>query len=139
MKRYKPEVGSDLVQRLFLEPNVTLVISAITLAETYAALQRYSRKDRLSHQESTKVLDGVTVDVERGRFNVLDVTSHHVARTRYLITEYSLTSHDALILASAIDFLPFEIVFVCADVRSGLLRAAETCGLSTLNPLSPSR
>ena len=54
-----------------------------------------------------------------------------------LFAEHALTSHDALILAAALDLRPFEIIFVCADARSGLLRAAEACGLSTLNPLSP--
>ena len=139
VKRYKPEVGSDVVHRLFTEPASTLIVSAVTMAETYAALHRLGRKGHLSTAELTVALDGVMGDLEHSRLNVLDVTSPHVARTRSLIAEHELTSHDALILAAALDLKPFEIVFVCADVRSGLLRAAEACGLSTLNPLSPPR
>ena len=136
VKRYRPEVGSEMVQRLFTEQGAMLMVSAVTLAETYAALYRHHRRGRLSQAELTDALDGVTADVERGDLSVLDVTSPHVARSRNLIAQHDLTSHDALILAAAIDLRPFEIIFVCADVRSGLLRAAEASGLSTLNPLS---
>ena len=139
VKRYKAEVGSELVQRMFDEPAATLLTSAITLAETYAALYRHSRKGRLPAEKLAEALDGVTVDLEGSRLHVLDVTSQHVARSRHLIAEHELTSHDALILSAAIDLKPFDAVFVCADVRSGLLHAAEACGLSTLNPLSPPR
>ena len=136
VKRYRPEVGAEVVQRVFAEPTATVLASAITLAETYAALYRYSRKGQLPQVALNEALDGVTLDLERGALNVLDVTSRHVARTRSLIAEFGLTSHDALILATALDLKAFDVIFVCADVRSGLLRAAESCGLSTLNPLS---
>jgi len=139
VKRYRPEVGSEVVQRLFAEPGAVLIVSAVTLTETYAALYRHHRTDRLSEAALHEALDGVTTDLEYGDLSVLDVTSPHVARSRSLIAQYELTSHDALILAAAIDLKPFGIIFVCADVRSGLLRAAEACGLSTLNPLSPAR
>ena len=139
VKRYKSEVGSEIVQRIYEELASTLIVSAITLAETYAALYRHSRQNRLSPSDLANAVDGVTADIESGRLHVVDITSQHVARSRHLIAEYHLSSHDALILAAAIDLSPFEIVFVCADTRSGLLRAAEACGLSTLNPLSPSQ
>jgi len=138
VKRYKHEAGSDVIQRLFLHTAETLIVSTITLAETYAALDRHSRHVRLSPVELRDAMEGVTADMERGRLHVLDVTSQHAARSRHLITDYHLTSHDALILAAALDLTPFDTIFVCADTRSGLLRAAEACGLSTLNPLSPS-
>lgn len=136
VKRYKREVGTDVVQRLFAEPTSMLLISAVTLAETYAALYRQSRRGHLRDAELNEALDGITADLERDRVSVLDISSHHVARSRQVIADYQLTSHDALILAAALDLKPFDIIFVCADIRSGLLRAAEACGLSTLNPLS---
>jgi predicted nucleic acid-binding protein len=52
---------------------------------------------------------------------------------------FDLSGADAVILACALDLLPDSPIFVCADTRSGLLRAAEARGLSTLNPLSPAR
>ena len=139
VKRYRPEVGSEIVQRLFRESTATLVVSAITLAETYAALYRHSRKGGLSDVELAGALDGVTADLEQSRLHVVDVTGQHVAHSRTLIADYALTSHDALILAADLDLRSFEPIFVCADTRSGLLRAAEASGLSTLNPLSPSQ
>jgi len=137
VKRYKPEVGSEVVQRAFGEPASTLIVCAITLVETYAALYRHSRKGRLSPGELTQAVEGVTADLEHGPLHVVDVTSHHVARTRHLIADYDLASHDAVILAAALDLKAFDIIFVCADVRSRLLGAAASSGLSTLNPLSP--
>ncbi|MDP3723086.1 MAG: type II toxin-antitoxin system VapC family toxin [Candidatus Omnitrophota bacterium] len=137
VKRYKPEVGSEIVQGVWGEAASMVIVCAITLVETYAALYRHSRKGRLSPGELAKALDGVTADLESSRLHVLDVTSHHVARTRHLLAEHELTSHDAVILAAALDLKAFDVIFVCADVRSGLLAAAAASGLSTLNPLTP--
>ena len=54
-----------------------------------------------------------------------------------LYFQFHLTAPDAIILATALHMAPHTPVFVCADTNSGLLHAAEGCGLSTLNPLTP--
>ena len=69
----------------------------------------------------------------------MSTAARHVFEAETLILEHHLSANDAIIPACVLDARDQQPVFVCADVHSGLLRAAETSGLSTLNPLSPPR
>lgn len=139
VKRYLPEAGSEIVHNIFAEKENILVVSAITLAESFAALERHIRHGSLNSVEIQEALDGIHGDWMLGEFSVMDLTNQHLLRCQDLIFNFHLTSSDALILASVLDMKIPQVapIFVCSDVRSGLLRAAESKGLSTLNPLSP--
>lgn len=139
LKRYLPEAGSEIIHNIFTDEENILVVSAITLAESFAALNRHIRRGSLASAEIQEALDGINADWLMSRFSVMDITSRHLLRCQDLIFNFHLTSSDALILASALDMkIPqASPIFVYADVRSGLLRAAEASQLSTLNPLSP--
>ena len=137
MKRYRSETGSEVIERLFRERANLVTTSAISFAETLGALTRAHRTGLLGQHELEDAINGLYTDFASGRIEWLEITHHHLMRCASLIVNYHLTANDALILATALELQPHAPVFVCADVRSGLLRAAEACGLSTLNPLSP--
>ena len=138
LKRYHSEIGSEIVEEIFADADNLITISALTLAEIFAALEKHVRKGLLSASQVAEVLDGIHGDWMLGRFSVMDITSHHLLHCQDLIFHFHLTSSDGLILAQALELnIPLAApVFVCSDTRSGLLRAAEAKGLSTLNPLS---
>lgn len=139
VKRYHAEPGTDTVLECFADPHNLLLICSLSLAELIAALYKLVRLGRLSRHAVEAARGQLMLDLLSGRIGVIDVQRRHVFEAEELIEGHALSANDAIILACAIEARAQQPVFVCADIRSGLLRAAEACGLSTLNPLSPSR
>ena len=102
-------------------------------------LARRSRRAEISKEDFETARFRVALDFSTERVGVIDVERRHIIAANDLILQQPLSGTDAVILAAALDLREDSPIFVCADVRSGLLRAAEACGLSTLNPLSPTR
>jgi len=137
VKRYHAEPGTDTVLACFTDPHNLLLICNLAIAELIAALQKLSVRGQLPREAVEAARGQLMVDLLSGRLGVMDVERRHVFDAERLIVEYNLSANDAIILACLLDARAQQPVFVCADTRSGLLRAAEACGLSTLNPLSP--
>lgn len=136
VKRYHRETGSEIVEKLFQEPSNILLISVLSLSETARALDRLQRQGIYSLEDIRFTLQRLYQDCRTTRIGLIDVISSHVFKANELILRYHLSAADAIILATALQVRSHQPVFVSADVRSGLLRAAEACHLSTLNPLS---
>ena len=137
VKRYHVELGSPMVIGLFDDPVNYLAICSLSLAETLAVLVRRRRRAEISEEDFDTARFRVALDISTERVGVIDVERRHILAAHDLILQHPLSGMDAVILACALDLTEDSPIFVCADVRSGLLRAAEACGLSTLNPLSP--
>lgn len=137
LKRYRPETGSEIVEELFRSPTHLIAASALSFAEAIGALTRAHRTHLIGQSELEDAVSGLYTDFASGRIEWIDISHHDLLRCAALIVDHHLSANDALILASALGLEQHAPVFVCADTRSGLLRAAEACGLSTLNPLSP--
>ena len=137
VKRYHVELGSPVVIELFDAPDAQLVICSLSLAETIAVLARRYRRNEISKEDFEAAKFRLALDHSTG-IGIIDVDRHHIVAAHDLILHHSLSGTDAVILACALDLRAESPIFVCADVRSGLLRADEASGLSTLNPLSPS-
>lgn len=114
-----------------------MVISALSIAETARALDTHVRGGEISVGDARLALARLYTDCHRGALAVLEIQRRYLFHANDLILESHLTVADAIILATALHLAPQTPIFVCADIRSGLLHAAEACGLSTLNPLSP--
>jgi predicted nucleic acid-binding protein len=138
VKRYRTERGSEVLDGLFQEQANTLLISALSIAETARALDTHVRRGEISVGDARLAIARLYTDCHGGALAVLEVHRRYIFHANELILSFHLTAADAIILATALSMAPETPIFVCADVRSGLLRAAEACGLSTLNPLSPS-
>lgn len=139
VKRYHPEPGSVVVQELFDDAANLIVISVLTFAETLVVLDRIAKQAGMTRAEFHEAIGGFYVDYRQQRFAAIEVLERHLQDCHRLIFEFHLTAADALILAAALTTRAQHPTFVCADARSGFLQAAEACGLSTLNPLSPPR
>lgn len=137
VKRYHIELGSPVVVELFDVPGNELVICSLSLAETIGVLARRYRRKEISHEDFEAAKFRVALDHSTGNVGIIDVERRHILAAHDLILQHALSGTDAVILACALDLSDESPIFVCADVRSGLLRAAEASGLSTLNPLSP--
>ena len=138
VKRYHAEPGTVTVLECFHDPHNLLLICNLSLAELIAVLHRLFRRGQLPREAMEAARGQLMLDLLGGRLGVMDMQRHHVFEAEALIVDHHLSANDALILACALEARSQQPVFVCADTRSGLLRAAEACGLSTLNPLSPS-
>jgi predicted nucleic acid-binding protein len=137
VKRYHAEPGTETVLACFNDPHNLLLICNLSIAELIAALQKLLLRGQLSHDAVKAARGQLMLDLLSGRLGVVDVHRRHIFEAESLIVDYNLSANDAIILACLLEARPQQPVFVCADVRSGLLRAAEAHGLSTLNPLSP--
>lgn len=139
VKRYHLEPGSPVVIELFHVSVNQLVICSLSLAETLAVLARRRHRAEISQEDFETAQFRLSLDLSTDRVGMIDAERRHIVAAHDLILQHVLSGTDAVILACALDLIDDSPVFVCADVRSGLLRAAEAQGLSTLNPLSPTR
>lgn len=137
VKRYHVELGSPVVIGLFDDPTKQLAICDLSLVETLAVLARRRRRTEISEEDFDAARFRLALDINTEQVGVIDVERRHILVAHDLILQHPLSGTDAVILACALDLTEESPIFVCADVRSGLLRAAEAFGLSTLNPLSP--
>ena len=139
VKRYHAEEGTPTVLECFHDPHNLSVICNLSITELIAAVQKLFVRGQLTKEAAEAVRGHLMLDLLSGKIDVVDMQRRHVFEAEALIVQHNLSANDATILACALDARDQQPVFVCADVRSGLLRAAEACGLSTLNPLSPTR
>lgn len=137
IKRYHQEPGTDVVLELFASHEAEWLTCTFCWVEAIAVLDRLCQRGTITRSGWELALSQLNKDVQMETIRVIDVTRRHVMACHPLIVRHHLTAADALILACSLDLVAEHPVFVCADIRSGLLRAAEACGLSTLNPLSP--
>jgi len=137
LKRYRQETGSGTVEGLFQDTANLFVASALSFAEAVGALTRLHRTGLIGQRELEEAVNGLYTDFASGRIEWIEIGHHHLMHCVALIVDYHLTANDALILAAALELQRHAPIFVCADVRSGLLAAAAASGLSTLNPLTP--
>ncbi len=135
VKRYHQENGSHTIIQIFETEENRILISSLSLAEFVSAINRVKNRGEISEEDFKFTLDKFTVDISIGRIGIVDITRVHIFSSTELIIKYNLFPADAVILAVSLELQEYDPIFVCADIRSGLLKAAQACRLSTLNPL----
>ena len=136
VKRYHVEEGSHIVNGIFETAGNKILIANLSMAEFASAINRKKNKGEISNEQIKVVLRKFATETILPNIVTVGITTKHITGAYDLIFEHNLTSNDAIILAACLNFIEVDPVFVCADVRSGLLKAAHDCHLSTLNPLS---
>lgn len=136
VKRYHLEIGSPTVIQLFEAQENKILIASLSLAEFVSALNRIKNRGHITEADLRATLEKFATDISLGRIGVIDIKNTHITDSYEYIIKHNLSAADAIILTAALELREFEPIFVCADIRSGLLSAAISCHLSTLNPVS---
>lgn len=131
VKIYHQEAGSETVKALYSSTTDQIVISNLTIPETFSTFQRKRKEALISRKDNLSVLRRFFTDITT-RFKVTPLGQKHIFLSLDLIDRHNLRTLDALHLASALLIRPLKITFVCADNQ--LLEAAIQEGLAGLNP-----
>ena len=136
VKRYRQEAGTEIIDEIFSDKSSTVVICSLSICESVKAIDRHFQKKELSPSDFEKIIELFYSDLHTKLMTIVEIGRPTLFKANDLIMRHHLTTVDSIILASALAIEDANPVFVCADIRSGLLDAAESCRLSTLNPLS---
>lgn len=139
-KRYVPETGTPLINRLFSRVQADLLVCLLEcVGEVISVFVRCRNGKVISatafRQASSRFDSEI---VHRGDFAKVYPTKLQMAASWKLIRQHSINSTDALILKCALDKAAGlrvdgdDLVLVSSDLR--LIRAAKAEGLLTFNP-----
>ncbi len=105
-KLYHPEEGSELVNRIFREPDRLVVVAKLALIEMVSVAGIKQRTGSLSREAAGVFLRQVTVSAVLGDFLIQPMHGQDYETASHLLTAYSakhnLRTLDALHLASAV-------------------------------------
>ena len=141
MKRYKSEIGSDVVEELFvgLTDTDALTTSYLTLLEVNSTATRLLKGRVITREVHERILDQFNQDMSDYGFTLVPVQNELIDRTIGIANEYSLRSLDAMhftsmLVASSLSSDDQDIYMISADHE--LIEACESYGIPTLNPQS---
>jgi predicted nucleic acid-binding protein len=139
-KRYAPETGTDLVNRLFSEATKDRMLALhIGLGEVMSVIVRRHNGGLIPHEGYAQALTDFRAEVvDAGDLRLEPITAVLIHSSLELIARHSLNATDALVLRSALDTADGlraagdDLVLVSSDAR--LTRAAAAAGLLHFNP-----
>ena len=141
VKRYRPEAGSDVVERLLTEPAAQHYIARLAVVEVQRVFSRRVRAREITEQELDSLRDRFYRDIGQRLFQVRKLRDFHYHDAVRLVRKYAppqqtplLRTLDAIHLVSALDLhnrQPIDF-FVSAD--EDLCQAAEAEKLRVINP-----
>lgn len=141
MKRYRTEIGSDVVRELFekLTGSDELTTSYLTLLEVNSTATRLLNGRVITREVHERILDQFNQDISDYGFTLVPVQNELIDRTIGIANEYSLRSLDAMhftsmLVAKSLSSDDQDIYMVSAD--RDLIAACESYGIPTLNPQS---
>jgi len=144
IKWYRPEVGSEVVERLLTEPAAQHYISRLAVVEVQRVFSRRVREQEITEQELDSLRDRLYRDLGQRLFQVRKLRDFHYHNAVRLVRKYAspqqtplLRTLDALHLVSALDLYSRQPIdfFVSAD--GDLCKVAEAEQLNVLNPEQP--
>jgi predicted nucleic acid-binding protein len=134
VKRYHSEAGSDKVNKIFDDEDGIILISELAIVELASALQRKKSGKEISTSAMQDTLAQFASDILQ-QLIVVGFRSGFIQRAKDLVLRHNLRTLDSLQLAAVLEFSLLSPVFACAD--EALCEAAESVGLTTLNPQVP--
>jgi predicted nucleic acid-binding protein len=139
VKRYRPEEGTDAIDRVFAEQGAVHVISRLGMVETVSALALKVRTGELEDADYVVARKKFLGDISQKNLKVVRILVAHFRTAERLIDRHGRSKRirtlDALQLSIALEMHQQGGVatFVCADAPLCEIAALE--GLATLNPL----
>jgi len=141
VKRYRSEAGSDVVERLFVDPTARCYISRRAVVEVQRVFSRRVREREITEQELDSLRDRFYRDLGQRLFQVRKLRDFHYYDGVRLVRKYALPQQiplfrtlDAIHLVSALDLHARQPIdfFVAAD--KDLCQVAEAEQFNALNP-----
>jgi len=140
-KVYRKELGSDLMDRIVVEPGSQRFISRFTILEMESVLALKFRTGEIDEHSLLAARRRLEADLGSRRLLVATVSDEHLREARQILIDHGRTeairSPDALQLSVALALKRAGLVsvFVAADQK--LCRVAMIEGFTTLNPEQP--
>lgn len=139
VKRYHREEGSDILDRLFEEPDAKFIISDISIIEFYSAIALKVRTGEIDEANFTSLRKLFSQDIKRGIFEIAEFTKREKSESVKILLkygkEYSLKTLDAIQL-SVMKLMEVGTIkaIVCADEKFCRVIALE--GFQVINPMN---
>lgn len=141
VKRYRSEAGSDVVERLFVEPHARSYISRLAVVEVQRVFSRRVREQEITEQELDSLRDRLYKDMGQRLFQVRKLRDFHYHNAVRLIRKYALLQQipllrtlDAIHLVSALDLHDRQPIDLFVSADRDLCEVAEAEQLNVLNP-----
>ena len=134
VKRYVPEIGSDVVDALFtIVPAPQHILTVPGYAETFAILLRKKNGGVISPATFAAKISTLQTDfLANTNTLLLTVTDAVIFGSLARIQQHDLNSSDAAILSAFAPYNSNQSLFIAADKR--LIRAAQAEGFLSLDP-----
>lgn len=138
MKRYKSEIGSEVVEELFvgLTDSEFLITSQLTVLEANSVVARHLEGPATIRREYRTMRERFIRDMRDYQVTIIPVQSELVAEAVNTVFNYPLRTLDALHFTSAVmlerELRDQDIYVVSADRE--IVEACEAYGISTLDP-----
>lgn len=138
VKRYRKEIGSEVLDKIFELKGHVLTTSFLSVLEFIVAFSTRMKRKALSREAFNAVISHFLKDV-LDRFVIMSVNDELIASAAPLAVKHALpSSSDCLQLASvvslkkALEPAKEKLVLVCSD--KDLCRAAEEEGIEFIDP-----
>ncbi|PUA31203.1 MAG: hypothetical protein B9J98_07335 [Candidatus Terraquivivens tikiterensis] len=137
VKRYRKEVGSGVLDKIFELKGHAFTISFWCILEFTVVFSTRMRRGALSRKAFNAVVSHFLKDVLE-RFAIISVNDELIALATPLAVRHALPSADCLQLASAISLkkalepIKEEPILICSD--KDLCKAAEREGIKCIDP-----
>ena len=139
-KRYVPELGSSVVDHLFLRvPLDRMIVLAVGLAEVVSILVRKHNAGVIGTPRFQNALRAFRAEMKTtSPVKIMPIDGPLAVRAYDFVEKYSVNSTDAILLRSALDLAaPLraagdDLLLVASDQR--LLKAARAEGLAAFDP-----
>lgn len=138
MKRYKSEIGSNVVEELFvgLTDSEFLITSQLTILEANSVVARHLEGPAMIRREYRTMRELFIRDMNDYQGTIIPVQSELVAEAVNIVFDYPLRTLDALHFTSAVmivrELRGQDIYMVSADRE--IIGACKAYGISTLDP-----
>ena len=140
-KVYRQERGTDLMERIVVEPGSQRLITRFTILEIESVLALKFRTGEINEQALSAARRRLDADLGSRRLLVAAVTDEHLRGARQLLIDHgrteALRAPDALQLSIALGLKRARLVSVFVAADQQLCRVAMLEGFTTLNPEQP--
>ena len=135
IKLYHSEIGTDRMENIFGDDRSEIIISELTIAEFFSALNRKVRTGEITNEAKDAAVRNFRKDC-RDRFIVIPLNSETVRQAVDVIsrhgTRFSIRTLDALHLAACLSENSDDLKFVCANLN--FIRICGLEGVVVINP-----